>query len=186
MERKITEARDEWIFDFKKKWDKRIKNHVAEKQNIAAEVDRMHAFAVSKLAEERNKKIAEIKTEYDDQVRAATAEKTQRKIELEHEYESKLKSFLQSNLKTPSLYDSIYTYVSEIASSWMTVAVTHEPSAPSPPKVFSDNMVKGIVKPYLSEPGVAEPGAAEVDSQWSQNKVTPPPYALVCESHDLP
>lgn len=111
MEVKIAHVRDEWIDKFKTKWDIHIKKLTAEKKDSVDKLILTHTKNINMLKIERDDQIRKINLEFSEKVSNLKKDVKAKKLEIEKKHSDKLNTFLNTNLKQVTLYDSICSYI---------------------------------------------------------------------------
>ena len=117
MEREIEKARDEWISKFKIKWDRQIRLITIEKDKT---IDRLLQDCTDKtidMKKDRDQKIKDIRSEFVREVSKLKLEVDIKRTEIEKEFNNKLSQFLSSNLKQPTIYDNVCSYILNFKST---------------------------------------------------------------------
>lgn len=120
MELKITQARDIWIDEFKSGWDNQIKALTLEKERKKQALYEDESKKINEICIKRDNMIEEINNKYDDDKRDIQLNTELMHSSIDIEYENKLNLFVSSNLESPTMYGSLYTYVSDTVASWVT------------------------------------------------------------------
>lgn len=154
MELQIEKARDEWIRKFKNKWDVQIQKMVAEKNAAVAELSRDHTAKIKALKKSRDQQIKDIQLEFSDSIDKLKVDVDEKKASIEKKYTHKLSQFLTANLKQPTMYDSICSYILYFKSAiFQEQVMPSDISSDYPPEepqiiTFQDITDLQYVEPY--------------------------------------
>jgi len=154
MEHQIEKARDEWINKFKNKWDVQIQKIVSEKNAATSELARNHTAKIKSLKKDRDQQIKDIQLEFSTNISELKVKVDEKKANIEKKYSHKLSQFLTANLKQPTVYDSICSYILYFRSTiFQEQVVPGSTSSDFPPEelqiiTFQDITDLHYVEPY--------------------------------------
>jgi hypothetical protein len=114
MEHRIEKARDEWIHKFKNKWDSQVQHIVVEKHNSLTELTKTHEAQIRDLEKERDRQIIDIQFEFSTNIKNLKTKINTEKSTINKTYALRLTQFMTSNLKQPTIYDSICSYILQL------------------------------------------------------------------------
>lgn len=137
MEQHITYARDEWITEFKKKWDEHILRLADEKTTNINRLIIDYDKEVTLLENEKEQKMKNLTEAYSTKILDLKKKLSDQKLEIKIQHEKKLQVFLNSNLKQNTIYESICSYILNFRNTEKLykepeIVTFEEPSAPPP------------------------------------------------------
>jgi hypothetical protein len=111
MEIHITKTRDEWIDLFKQKWDERVRSILDDKQKDLSNLDDVIERDKKTALDKKNLRILEITRQYNERIKEIDASSSEQRKIINGTCERRLQEFLDSNLKKPSIYNSVCSYI---------------------------------------------------------------------------
>ena len=128
-----------------------------EKNAEIAELSKNHTVKIDDLKKDRDQHVRDIQLEFSESISELKVKVDDEKAEMEKKYSHKLSAFLKSNLKQPTMYDSICSYIlvfKSVIFQEQTIPDNHVLYyPPDEPEIiiFQDITDLQHVEPYLYE-----------------------------------
>lgn len=135
MDNVLRTERDKWINNFKNDWDCRISKINEEKEKKLKELEKKYSHEKNLLSMEKTNEIIRIKFCHEEKMKNLDKIHRNRHFYIEEWYEKQLEGFVSHNIKMDTIYDTVCRFVRK-----------HLPfSSEDPDKMLVDNKTNEMI-----------------------------------------